>query len=68
MNHEDEINPLASTYFGDMLSVRLRALAEFQQTQTEETREIDRMTLIGFFFEIRKIADEAINHLMEDKE
>jgi hypothetical protein len=68
MNHEHETNPLASTYYGDMLSVKLSALAQFQQSQSDESHEIDRYTLVGFFFEIRKIAEEAINDLMEDEE
>lgn len=67
MNHEDT-NPLASTYYGDMLSLKLSALAQFQQTQTDETHELDRYTLIGFFYVMKAICEEAIYELTEDKE
>lgn len=68
MNHEDATSPLASTYYGDMLSVKLSALAQFQQSQTDETHEIDKYTLIGFFYTMKVICEEAIFGLTEDKE
>ncbi len=68
MNHETEMSPLKSTYYADILTLKLKLLGEFQQSQLEETTRIDRYTLIGFFFEVRKIAEEAINVLMEDEE
>ncbi len=68
MNQEDTTNPLASTYYGDMLSVKLSALAQFQQSQTDESHELDRYTLVGFFYMMKVICEEAIHELTEDKE
>jgi len=68
MNHETEVSPLKSTYYADTITLKLKLLGEFQQSQLEETTRIDRYTLVGFFFEIRKIAEEAIDNLMEDEE
>lgn len=60
--NDDEKLPLYSTYYVDMLTLKLSVLRDFQSTQGEEEQEINRLTLIGFLYIIKEICELAQNY------
>ncbi len=65
MIYSEDEHDLPETIYVHKISLKCIEISQFLKTRSADTSKLDQLTLVGFFYEIKSITENALNELTE---